>query len=107
MAQRSRMVAPVPLAVIVVALALVALLAYRLASRGEDTSIDTKLAKGERPKAPSATLPALFGSGSSSLEAYRGKVVLPRGSRWRGEGPGYVGRSVRHIGVSATPSRYS
>jgi cytochrome c biogenesis protein CcmG, thiol:disulfide interchange protein DsbE len=76
MAQRSRILAPVPLAVIAVVLALVALLAYGLASRGEDTSIDTKLAKGERPQAPSATLPVLFGSGTSSLDAYRGKVVL-------------------------------
>jgi thiol-disulfide isomerase/thioredoxin len=76
MAQRSRILAPVPLAVIVVVLALVALLAYGLASRGEDTSIDSKLAKGEHPKAPSTTLPVLFGSGNSSLAAYKGKVVL-------------------------------
>lgn len=76
MAQRSRIVAPVPLAVIAVVLALVALLAYGLASRGTDTSIDSKLAKGEHPQAPSATLPVLFGGGTSSLEAYRGKVVL-------------------------------
>jgi cytochrome c biogenesis protein CcmG, thiol:disulfide interchange protein DsbE len=76
MAQRSRIVAPVPLAVIAVALALVALLAYGLVSRGADTSIDSKLAKGEHPEAPSTTLPVLFGSGNSSLEAYRGKVVL-------------------------------
>jgi cytochrome c biogenesis protein CcmG/thiol:disulfide interchange protein DsbE len=76
MAQRSRILAPVPLAVMVVVLALVALLAYGLASRGTDTSIDSKLAKGIHPKAPTPTLAVFNGGGKGSLADYRGKVVL-------------------------------
>ena len=76
MAQRRRILAPVPLVAIAAALALVALLAYGLASKSTDTSIDSKLAKGIHPKAPTPTLPVFNGDGTSSLAAYRGKVVL-------------------------------
>jgi cytochrome c biogenesis protein CcmG, thiol:disulfide interchange protein DsbE len=76
MAQRRRILAPVPLMVIAVVLALVGLLAYGIASNETDTSIDSHLAKGERKPAPVATLPRLGQSGKASLADYRGKVVL-------------------------------
>jgi len=76
MAQRRRILAPVPLIVIVVVLALVGLLAYGLASRGTDNSIDSQLAKGVHPAAPTPSLPVLDGAGKRSLADYRGKVVL-------------------------------
>jgi cytochrome c biogenesis protein CcmG/thiol:disulfide interchange protein DsbE len=63
-------------AVIAAAAALVGLLAYGVASRQADTSIDEAVAAGERVDAPSATLPVLGGGGTSSLADYRGKVVV-------------------------------
>ena len=65
-----------PLAVLAGVLALVGLLAYGLASKSTDTSIDSKLAKGIHPPAPAPTLPVFNGPGKSSLTDYRGKVVL-------------------------------
>jgi cytochrome c biogenesis protein CcmG/thiol:disulfide interchange protein DsbE len=57
--------------------ALVGLLAYGLAARGADTSIDEALLRGERPAAPAKELPVLGGDGrSASLADYRGKVVV-------------------------------
>ena len=64
------------IAVVAVAAALVALLAYGVASQGTDTSIDDAVDRGERPSAPDATLPVLGADGSGSLRDYRGQVVV-------------------------------
>jgi cytochrome c biogenesis protein CcmG/thiol:disulfide interchange protein DsbE len=69
---RPRLYWPITLA----AAALIALLAYGLASRGVDTSIDQAVADGRRVAAPVAPLPLLHDSGSASLADYRGKPVL-------------------------------
>jgi cytochrome c biogenesis protein CcmG/thiol:disulfide interchange protein DsbE len=65
-----------PLAVIAVAGALVALLAYGVASQGTDKSIDDALADGKRLDAPNAALPTLGRPGERSLADYRGRVVV-------------------------------
>jgi cytochrome c biogenesis protein CcmG, thiol:disulfide interchange protein DsbE len=64
-----RLIAPVPLAVLGVVVALVALLAYGLASNEPDREI------GGEP-APALELPRLSGNGVGSLEDYRGRVVV-------------------------------
>ncbi len=68
------------LVVIVSALgaALIGLLVYGVMSQAANRTLDEALARGEHPLAPDATmtLPVLGGGGSSSLAAYRGKVVL-------------------------------
>ncbi|HEX8856333.1 MAG TPA: TlpA disulfide reductase family protein [Thermoleophilaceae bacterium] len=71
-----RLLAPIPLAAIVVTAALIALLAYGLTTSGTDKSIDNAVASGKRPNAPALTLPRLTGGGESSLAEYKGKVVL-------------------------------
>jgi cytochrome c biogenesis protein CcmG/thiol:disulfide interchange protein DsbE len=63
-------------AVFVGVAALLALLAYGVASQGTDTSIDAALAKGQRVAATQDSLPTLGGTGKRSLADYRGKVVL-------------------------------
>ena len=63
-------------AVILTAALLVGLLAYGVASRRADTSIDDAIAKGERIDAPTARLPLLGEDGEGSLADYRGKVVV-------------------------------
>jgi cytochrome c biogenesis protein CcmG/thiol:disulfide interchange protein DsbE len=63
-------------AVIVVAALLVGLLAYGVASKRADTSIDDATAAGKRIDAPTARLPLLGRGGESSLADYRGKVVV-------------------------------
>jgi cytochrome c biogenesis protein CcmG/thiol:disulfide interchange protein DsbE len=62
--------------VIVSLAALVGLLAYGVASKRTDTSIDTAIESGKRIDAPRATLPVLGGAGRRSLADYRGKVVV-------------------------------
>jgi cytochrome c biogenesis protein CcmG, thiol:disulfide interchange protein DsbE len=64
-----RLLAPVPIAVIGAVLALLALLAYGLASNEPEGEI-----AGE--PAPELELPRLSGSGTGSLEDYRGRVVV-------------------------------
>jgi cytochrome c biogenesis protein CcmG, thiol:disulfide interchange protein DsbE len=64
-----RLLAPVPIAVIVAVLALVALLAYGLASNEPDREVQGR-------QAPELELPRLSGSGVGSLEDYRGQVVV-------------------------------
>ena|ERR687893_828933 len=64
-----RLLAPVPLAVLGVVVALVALLAYGLASNEPDAEI-----AGD--PAPALELPRLSGNGVGSLEDYRGRVVV-------------------------------
>jgi len=54
----------------------VGLLAYGVAFKRADTSIDEAIASGERVPAPTARLPRLGRSGEGSLADYRGKVVV-------------------------------
>jgi cytochrome c biogenesis protein CcmG/thiol:disulfide interchange protein DsbE len=63
-------------AVILAAALLVGLLAYGVASREPDTTIDEATASGKRLEAPTARLPVLGGHGEGSLADYRGKVVV-------------------------------
>ena len=63
-------------AVILAAALLVGLLAYGVASKRADRSIDAAIAKGERVDAPVRQLPVLGGRASSSLADYKGKVVV-------------------------------
>jgi cytochrome c biogenesis protein CcmG, thiol:disulfide interchange protein DsbE len=63
-------------AVAAAAAALIALLAYGVASQSKDTSIDDAVAEGERPSAPVASLPALGSGDEGSLDDYRGQVVV-------------------------------
>ena len=60
----------------VVAAALLALLVYGVAQSGDDTSLDSAVKQGKRPAAPDRALPALDGSGTRSIRALRGKVVV-------------------------------
>ena len=71
-----RVLAPIPIAVVAVLLAVVALLAYGLASSEPNHEIEEALAAGERPRAPVAELPRLEGGGTGSLADYRGRVVV-------------------------------
>ncbi len=63
-------------AVILAAALLVGLLAYGVASRRADTSIDDAIAAGQRVDAPNAELPVLGRPGEQSLADYKGKVVV-------------------------------
>jgi len=69
---RPRVYWPVSLA----AAALVALLTYGVASTGEDRSIDSKLAAGDRVEAPVRDLPVLGSDATGSLADHAGKVVV-------------------------------
>jgi cytochrome c biogenesis protein CcmG/thiol:disulfide interchange protein DsbE len=71
-----RVLSPVPIAVLCVVLALVALLAYGLAQNEPDRSVEDSLARGELEEAPALELPTLDGSGEGSLADYRGEVVV-------------------------------
>jgi cytochrome c biogenesis protein CcmG, thiol:disulfide interchange protein DsbE len=71
-----RVLAPVPIAVLCVVLALVALLAYGLAQNEPDRGAEEALGRGERETAPALELPKLDGSGSGALADYRGEVVV-------------------------------
>ncbi len=66
----------VPFVAILAVAALVGLLVYGVAAKSEDKTIDEAVAKGERPAAPSMSLPVLGGSGQQSLADLRGKVVV-------------------------------
>jgi cytochrome c biogenesis protein CcmG/thiol:disulfide interchange protein DsbE len=68
----------IPIVVAVLAAALVALLLYGVLQRGQSTSIDGAVSRGERPAAPGmdVRLPALDGGGGTSLSQLRGKVVV-------------------------------
>jgi cytochrome c biogenesis protein CcmG, thiol:disulfide interchange protein DsbE len=69
---RPRLYWPVSLA----AAALVALLTYGVASTGPDTSIEERLAAGERVEAPVKDLPVLGSEATGSLADHAGKVVV-------------------------------
>jgi cytochrome c biogenesis protein CcmG, thiol:disulfide interchange protein DsbE len=71
-----RLFAPVPIAVLGVVVALIALLAYGLASNEPDRGLEESLAQGEREPAPELELPRLTGEGVGSLDDYRGQVVV-------------------------------
>ena len=60
----------------IAATALVALLSYGVVSTGPDTSIDDRIASGDRVEAPVAELRRLGGEGTGSLADHRGKVVV-------------------------------
>lgn len=68
----------IPGIAVVTAVALLVLLAFGVNSQGENTSIDSQLAHGHRPPAPSydAALPVLGATGRQSLRDLRGKVVV-------------------------------
>jgi cytochrome c biogenesis protein CcmG/thiol:disulfide interchange protein DsbE len=68
---------PVPILVAIVAVAaLVGLLAYGVSSNGSGHTLDTAVARGQRPLAPALALPNLEGGEATSLADYRGKVVV-------------------------------
>src|SRR4051794_25230262 len=71
-----RLLSPVPIAVLGVLAALVALLAYGLAQNEPDRGVDRALARGERENAPGLSLPELGGSRTISLSDYRGRIVV-------------------------------
>jgi cytochrome c biogenesis protein CcmG, thiol:disulfide interchange protein DsbE len=60
----------------IAAAALVGLLAYGIAAKGTNTTLDEAVAKGERPAAPTMELPRLGAPGRASLADYRGRVVV-------------------------------
>jgi cytochrome c biogenesis protein CcmG/thiol:disulfide interchange protein DsbE len=64
--------------IVAAAIALVALLAFGVSSQGTNSSIDSAVSRGLKPPAPNAqmALPILGSSGSESLAAFRGKVVV-------------------------------
>lgn len=66
----------VPGVAAVLAVALVGLLAYGLASKSTDDSIEQAVAAGRFPPAPSSALPVLGGSGTQSIADLRGQVVV-------------------------------
>ena len=72
-----RLLRPLPLAVVIGTIAVVALLAYGLASGDGKRTIDDAVARGERPAAPALDLPPLKGApAGKSLADYRGQVVV-------------------------------
>jgi cytochrome c biogenesis protein CcmG, thiol:disulfide interchange protein DsbE len=71
-----RLLAPIPIAVLCVLVALVALLGYGLASNEPDRGVERALVSGDREPAPAVSLPRLSGNGNGSLADYRGHVVV-------------------------------
>jgi cytochrome c biogenesis protein CcmG/thiol:disulfide interchange protein DsbE len=69
---RLRLFWPVTLA----AAALVGLLAYGVVAKRANTTLDDAVAQGQRPRAPTMTLPRLGQQGTASLADYKGKVVV-------------------------------
>src|SRR5256885_942055 len=66
----------VPLVAVLVAAALIGLLVYGVAQRADNRTLDEAVAKGQRPVAPSLTLPLLGRPGARSLTSFRGKPVI-------------------------------
>jgi cytochrome c biogenesis protein CcmG, thiol:disulfide interchange protein DsbE len=71
-----RVLSPVPIAVVCVLVALVALLAYGLAQNEPDKSAEKSLQAGVRKPAPAVDLPRLGETTTASLADYRGQVVV-------------------------------
>ena len=61
--------------VIFAAVALIALLVYGVVAVGESETLDDAVKRGERPAAPSETLPRL-GGGEGSIAAFKGKPLV-------------------------------
>jgi cytochrome c biogenesis protein CcmG/thiol:disulfide interchange protein DsbE len=66
----------IPILAGVVALSLVGLLAYGLAARSTDDTIEQAIARGAFPPAPSSALPVLGSAATQSVAGLRGKVVV-------------------------------
>lgn len=68
----------VPGVVALLAVGLLALLAYGVSNQGENTSIDQSIARGVTPALPNATmrLPVLGAAGTESVSQLRGQVVV-------------------------------
>jgi cytochrome c biogenesis protein CcmG/thiol:disulfide interchange protein DsbE len=68
----------IPGVAVAVAVALLALLVFGISHQGENTSLDSQLAHGDPPVAPSASmnLPVLGSGRTESLRDLRGKVVV-------------------------------
>jgi cytochrome c biogenesis protein CcmG/thiol:disulfide interchange protein DsbE len=66
----------IPTIAAVLAVSLVALLAYGVLAKGDDTSLDEAVSKGQRPTAPTRELPLLGASGERSPADYRGQVLV-------------------------------
>jgi cytochrome c biogenesis protein CcmG/thiol:disulfide interchange protein DsbE len=66
----------IAITVIAAATALVALLAYGVASQRTDTSIEDAVAAGDRVDAPEERLPLLGADREGALSDYRGQVVV-------------------------------
>jgi cytochrome c biogenesis protein CcmG/thiol:disulfide interchange protein DsbE len=71
-----RIVSPLPLAVGLAVIALVALLVYGVHSSGPSRTLDGQIARGEKPAAPALQLTSLHDGKKISLADYKGKVVL-------------------------------
>jgi len=70
------MVSPLPLAVGLAVVAVVALLVYGVSSSGPSRTLDGQVARGEKPPAPALELTSLHDGAKRSLRDYKGKVVL-------------------------------
>ena len=70
------MTSPLPLAVGLAVIALVALLVYGVSSSGPSRTLDSQIARGEKPVAPALALTSLHDGSKRSLADYRGKVVV-------------------------------
>jgi cytochrome c biogenesis protein CcmG/thiol:disulfide interchange protein DsbE len=66
----------VPLVAVIAVAALVGLLVYGVASKGEDRTLEDAIANGDRPAAPDRALPVLGGRGERSLASFKGKPVV-------------------------------
>ena len=66
----------IPAIAAVLAVSLVALLAYGVLAKGDDTSLDEAVSNGERPTAPTRALPLLGAAGERSMADYRGQVLV-------------------------------
>jgi cytochrome c biogenesis protein CcmG, thiol:disulfide interchange protein DsbE len=71
-----RIVSPLPLAVGLAVIALVALLVYGVISSGPSRTLDSQIARGEKPAAPALELTSLHDGAKRSLADYKGKVVV-------------------------------
>jgi cytochrome c biogenesis protein CcmG, thiol:disulfide interchange protein DsbE len=58
------------------AVGVLTLLAYGLAANRPDRSLDQAIAHGQRALAPAVSLPPLAGGAASSLQSFRGRVVV-------------------------------
>ncbi|MFL5842865.1 MAG: redoxin domain-containing protein [Thermoleophilaceae bacterium] len=71
-----RIVSPLPLAVGLVVIALIALLVYGVNSSGPSRTLDSQIARGHKPPAPSLSLTSLADGQPRALADYKGKVVV-------------------------------